>query len=350
MTVSIIVPCYNVASYLDRFFESIIGQTHRQLEIIIVNDGSTDETLAGLRRYVPKLEECGFSVNLIDQQNRGLAGAVDTGLKYVSGEFLTWPDPDDWLTPDSIERRVELMREFPDAGLLRTASKLFIQKYDKLEGHIGLIDGPPRIVDNIFGRHFLGRTHYHPVCHFVRTEAFLATTGRSIHVAPGGNSQNLQMLLPLSERYPTIEAGDICAFYTVRDDSRSRRDVTALPKIKRTHMLLDNLLQTIPKLCGNHDQYGRVAEQAWLRNRVLMLAFEGNCPEEGIQVLDRCGFGSLRARLVRVLLRLKAKLFPHNNQITLEGQKAPLSSRAFLKLVWFNPDSVSLPLKADDKN
>jgi len=342
--VSIISPCYNVERFIGRFFDSLVGQSYKQLEVILVNDGSTDGTGELIRVSVPRLEAEGYIVKMVEQENRGLAGAIDAGLKHFTGEFLTWPDPDDWLTLDSIERRVELMRRFPDAGLLRTACRLYLDERGEFGGDLGRVGGDPVVLDDLFSRLFLGRTHYHPVCYFARSSPFLASTGRSIHVAEGGNSQNLQMLLPLTERFPTIEVGEICANYTVRADSRSHRDVTPGPKVKRIMMLLDNLLQTIPKLAGNHNEYRRVAEQAWLRNRLLITAFEGNLVSDGEAALGRSGLSAVRRLLARAILHGKARFFPSSNHLTPEGGSAPYATRAFRKVVRFDPDSVSLPL------
>lgn len=342
--VSIIVACYNVESFIARFLDSLLEQTYKRLEIIIVNDGSTDKTGEVILKYDPLLVAQGYYVKIVNQQNRGLAGAVDTGLKHFRGEFLTWLDPDDWLTPNSIELRVARMREYPDAGLLRTVTRNFIQDEGLFRGHLGEPGSSARWRPDLFALFFLGRTHYHNTGHFVRSSAFLATTGRSIHVAPGGNSQNIQMLLPLTERFATVETGDLCAYYAVRRDSRSHRDVNAAPKARRILMLLENILQTIPKLAGDHDRYRSIARSAWLRNRQLVIAFEGNLVKEGELALGECGLGKTRAFLARWVLRAKARHFPDWNRLTPDGAKPPITTRAFLKLVRFNPDLVVLPL------
>jgi glycosyltransferase involved in cell wall biosynthesis len=342
--VSIIAPCYDVERFIVRFIDSLVDQTYKRLEIILVNDGSTDRTGEMIRKSLSCLELEGYIVKVVEQANRGLAGAIDTGLKHFTGEFVTWPDPDDWLTPDSITRRVELMRRFPDAGLLRTACRLYLDERGEFGGDLGRVGGDPVVLGDLFSRLFLGRTHYHPVCYFARSSAFLATTGRSIHVAEGGNSQNLQMLLPLTERFPTVEAGEICANYTMRADSRSRRDVTPAPKVRRITMLVDNLMQTIPKLAGDQVEYRKIAEQAWLRNRLLIAAFEGNLVSVGESALGRSGLSAVRRSLARTLLHGKARLFPSSNHLTPEGGSAPYATRAFRKVVHFDPDSVSLPL------
>lgn len=134
--VSLLVPCYDVAAYFGTFLESVLEQTYRDLEVILVNDGSDIATTEALRNAVPRLEAAGFSVTLIEQENKGLAGAIDAGLKHVSGEFLMWPDPDDWLLPNSVERRVQIMRENPDVGLLRSNSRLFIEAKQEFDGHL----------------------------------------------------------------------------------------------------------------------------------------------------------------------------------------------------------------------
>lgn len=92
-TVSIILPCYNVAPYLDECLESLVRQTWEDLEIICVNDGSTDDTPAVLRGWAQK----DARIRVIDRENGGLSAARNTGIDAATGEYIGFVDPDDYV-------------------------------------------------------------------------------------------------------------------------------------------------------------------------------------------------------------------------------------------------------------
>lgn len=92
--VSIIIPAYNVEPYIQKCVDSVLCQTLVNKEIIIVNDGSTDNTLNILLKYKEKNNQ----INLISQENGGLSNARNTGLKNAKGEYIVFLDSDDWLT------------------------------------------------------------------------------------------------------------------------------------------------------------------------------------------------------------------------------------------------------------
>ena len=94
--ISVIVPVYNVASYLDRCVESIIKQTYENLEIILVNDGSTD----GCAQICDAWAEKDHRVVVIHRNNGGLSCARNSGLSIAAGEFIMFVDSDDYIAPD----------------------------------------------------------------------------------------------------------------------------------------------------------------------------------------------------------------------------------------------------------
>lgn len=100
--VSIIVPCYNVEKYLTACLESLISQTYSNIEIIAVNDGSTDQTSDILEKYANYSQ-----IKVINQQNTGLSGARNTGIKHAVGEYLCFVDSDDWIENDTIEKAIQ---------------------------------------------------------------------------------------------------------------------------------------------------------------------------------------------------------------------------------------------------
>ena len=94
--VSVIIPCYNVEKYVGQCLDSVRGQTMPDLEIICVNDGSTDSTLDVLNKYAAQDSR----IHIISQDNAGLSVARNAGLKYASGEYIAFLDPDDFVASD----------------------------------------------------------------------------------------------------------------------------------------------------------------------------------------------------------------------------------------------------------
>jgi Glycosyltransferases involved in cell wall biogenesis len=91
--VSIIIPVYNVEDYLRQCLDSVINQTLRDLEIICVNDGSTDKSLQILEEYAHKDKR----IRIINQKNSGQGTARNTGMDYATGEYVGFVDSDDWI-------------------------------------------------------------------------------------------------------------------------------------------------------------------------------------------------------------------------------------------------------------
>lgn len=106
--VSVILPIYNVAPYLDEAFQSIIRQTLSDIEIIAVNDGSTDNSQEIIERYAA--QDC--RIVTIRQENQGLSGARNTALQHATGEFVYMMDSDDVLSnPDSLRISYEYAKK-----------------------------------------------------------------------------------------------------------------------------------------------------------------------------------------------------------------------------------------------
>ena len=98
--ISIIVPVYNVEAYLPQCLDSLINQTYQDLEIICVNDGSTDSSLVILQQYQSKDKR----IRVVSQKNQGLSGARNTGISQATGEWMMFVDSDDWLNINCCEK------------------------------------------------------------------------------------------------------------------------------------------------------------------------------------------------------------------------------------------------------
>ena len=97
--ISIIIPVYNVEQYLDRCVQSVIHQTLKNIEILLVDDGSPDRCPELCDGYALQDRR----IKVIHKKNGGLASARNTGLRVASGEFIFFLDSDDWLDLDGLE-------------------------------------------------------------------------------------------------------------------------------------------------------------------------------------------------------------------------------------------------------
>ncbi|KAA3628682.1 MAG: glycosyltransferase [Proteobacteria bacterium] len=109
--VSVIIPAYNCAPYLPTAIESVLSQSHEDLELIVVDDGSTDTTSSILEPYVGR-------IRLLRQKNAGAAAARNYGLALAKGELIAFLDADDWWEPCKLAAQVTAFEEFPMAGLV----------------------------------------------------------------------------------------------------------------------------------------------------------------------------------------------------------------------------------------
>ena len=105
--VSIGVPVYNVEEYLRACLDSIMNQTFTDFEVIMVDDGSTDNSFNICQEYVARDNR----FKLFHQENKGIAGARNTCLKYMKGEYINWVDSDDKVEPNYLERLLEVQAE-----------------------------------------------------------------------------------------------------------------------------------------------------------------------------------------------------------------------------------------------
>lgn len=113
--VSIIIPCHNAGRWLAETLESALAQTWPATEIIFINDGSTDGSLAVAQQFAAR------GVRVIDQPNRGASAARNHGLRAARGEFMQFLDADDLISPDKIAAQIELLRTRP-AGTVATCA------------------------------------------------------------------------------------------------------------------------------------------------------------------------------------------------------------------------------------
>lgn len=116
VSLSLVVPVYNMEKYLSRCINTLLFQTSNDYEIILVNDGSTDNSGPICDEYCKKYPDL---IRVIHKENGGLSSARNTGICEAKGDFVVFPDPDDWVEPNYVESFLELQNEI-DADLVCT--------------------------------------------------------------------------------------------------------------------------------------------------------------------------------------------------------------------------------------
>lgn len=245
--VSIITPCYNGEKFLDRYFESILAQTYDNLELIFVNDGSQDRTEEIALAYSEKLENKGIRYIYKKQQNAGQAAALNSGLKKFNGEYVTWPDSDDLMTPDCIEKKVEFLENNPQFALCICKTKVVEENAPDIEKEI-YQRIPPMKDDNFFeDLIFIRNVYFTPGAYMVRSKQLLnVLPDREIYCGRGG--QNCQILLPLLYHYQCGYMQDVLNTYFVRNTSHSHSINDSGKMIEQINLYETILLETLKKI------------------------------------------------------------------------------------------------------
>lgn len=120
--VSVIIPCYNGAKFIAATIESVLAQTDPAREVFVIDDGSTDNSAAIVRKYVDRSQagETPTRVTLIQQANAGESRARNVGIAQAAGEFIAFLDADDLWLADKTARQVEAFRQYPDVAAVHT--------------------------------------------------------------------------------------------------------------------------------------------------------------------------------------------------------------------------------------
>lgn len=215
--VSVIIPCYNGASVIDHSIESVYNQDWGQIELIVVDDGSTDSSKEKILAWTDRFAQKGFVLKYVYQQNRGLGGAIDTGLKHVTGEYLTLLDADDYYLPGSVSKKARYLDQHPDCAGVRsngwmmrgTEKELFITSEEE------------KNITDLFDGLLFGKTNNWAGSYMVRTDIlFDFYPDRNIY--PSRFGQNMQILLPVAYRRKFGYIDEPLMAYVIHENSHSQ--------------------------------------------------------------------------------------------------------------------------------
>ncbi|MDJ0896267.1 MAG: glycosyltransferase family A protein [Alphaproteobacteria bacterium] len=205
--VTVFLPCFNAAQFLPRALASLDAQTYRDFEVLVVDDGSTEpETLRYLDQDLPS------GVRLIRQENRGLAGARNTGFREARGELVVPLDCDDALAPQFLERTIQTLDATPTAEFAFSHFELCGERRGVLVKHF-----------NAFEQLFLNQL---PYCMLQRKRMWAALGGYDESMRDGYEDWEYN-IRAIGAGYIGVEVPEPLFIYTVRADGmlqmKSRR-------------------------------------------------------------------------------------------------------------------------------
>jgi len=267
--VSIITPCYNGEEYVQRFLSSVLNQTYDNIEMIFINDGSTDNTEKIVLEYKNKFNDKGIELIYIYQKNKGQAAAINKGLKIFRGKYLTWPDSDDVLNYDNIKFKVNYLEHHQDCGMVLCKSRIIDNSSLKQIGILQRI--PPVGKDTLFYDLIIeNNVYFAPGGYMVRGSSFLdVNMDRQIYECAAG--QNWQMLLPIAYKYKCGYLNEFLYDYMLRVDSHSRRETTEEDILKKSYNHEDTLTTVINEMkIADEKYYLMIIKEKYIRNKLII--------------------------------------------------------------------------------
>jgi glycosyltransferase involved in cell wall biosynthesis len=214
--ISIIVPVYNMESYLDRCMSSILNQTYKNLEIILVDDGSTDSSPKMCDDYAIKDNR----IKVVHKENGGLSDARNAGLKIATGNYIGYVDSDDWIELDMYERMYNACVE----NNVQLAVCRYFREYDDKT----VDDGTPRI--EIFSRDEILRIYItdkdgYMVYNSVWSKLFKRELVEGVVFPKGRNSEDIMYTTRALCKLDKAAYIDTCLYHYVIDRKDSIMNV-----------------------------------------------------------------------------------------------------------------------------
>ena len=191
--VSVIIPCYNGERFIDQSIASVYLQDYTPIELIVVDDGSTDGSAERIQAWKERFTQKGDTLKYLYQTNQGQAAATNYGLKHVTGQYLSLLDADDVFLPGSLSKRMEFLEAHPDYVGVRSNGWRVCGK----DRQLFIISDEEKQIADLFTALSFGKTNNWAGTYMVRTSTlFEAYPDRNIN--PSRMGQNFQILLPVA--------------------------------------------------------------------------------------------------------------------------------------------------------
>ncbi len=246
-TISILVPVFQGRPFVGRCLQSVLQQTYKNIELIVIDDGSTDGTKEFIESFETDFADLGMRLVCLRQENAGQASAINYGLKHVTGDYVAWFDSDDVLQPFFAEALISCLNNRPDADFAvgqlafvnetRPDRVLFIKKRVPPVGYDSFFDDLLEERNIVFGSG----------CLVVRKD-YLFRRLKNREILTNREGQNWQLMLPITYHGKCVYYDAVVAKIFQRPSSHSRHQRTPRQIIDRYRGFIDLLNGTIARM------------------------------------------------------------------------------------------------------
>lgn len=249
--VSILTPMYNTEKYVHRLLDSVLSQDYPCIEMIVVDDGSTDGSARVVEGYAGRFSEKGYALRYVHQPNSGQSVALKNGLGLVTGEYLTWPDSDDFYSSDTaISKMVDVLESADEAFQMVRTHVRYVRDYTlellRTEGAGTREEEDPSLFEDcLFDSNGF---FYCAGSYMVRTAVLKELTGFDIYTEKNAG-QNWQLLLPVLYAYRCKTIPEPLFTVVERDSSHSRGQYSGYQRAQvRKKAYLDTRKETLKRI------------------------------------------------------------------------------------------------------
>lgn len=312
--VSVITPCYNGEKHIFRLLDSLLSQDYPEIEMIVVDDGSTDNSRDIIESYVDRFVEKGYRLQYVYQKNAGQAAAINKALPLVNGEYLVWPDADDYYASNTaISEMVKAFESLDDSYGIVRCEEVFVKEEDLSQ--VG-VQKYQTHKERIFEEYFTAKESVAVTgSHMMRMSLFDEVNPQR-HIFDGRAPQNFQMLLPLCYSYKVFTLEKLLYTILIRKNSHSRSAESYekhIEDFKGYQEILDNTFFSIKAMTDADRQRSlRLSHIYCLTGKLFYALKFGKAKEANLFAKELKGLGvkqtkagMIRLRLVYVPLLLK---------------------------------------------
>lgn len=256
--ISVITPCYNSGAFVAKLLDSVLMQNYPSVEMIAVDDDSSDNTAQVIKSYISRFESRGYTLRYIHQPHGGQSAAINRALKIITGEFLVWPDSDDFYSgPESLGKLAGALKDSPEDVALARCLPAYVDGQDR---ELSSGNGVPRYINPnkqwLFRDALWGQNGFWYLSggYMVKMRCLdECIPGREIACAVNAG-QSWQLLLPLLHRYRCLTVKEKLITVLVRKDSHSRNFFNTYKTVMQKHRDFEYvLLATLEKIQGIDD-------------------------------------------------------------------------------------------------
>lgn len=253
--VSVVIPAYNASRFIERTLESVLSQTYRNLEVLVVNDGSTDDTATIVERYVA----LDSRITLLHQANAGVAAARNLGIETSTGELIAFVDADDVWYPTNLEKQVQVLANSDESVGMVYSWSADIDEDDQLTGNSRISRYYGYIFPALFDYNIIGNAS----AIMVRRQCFERVGGYSteLRAQKAQGCEDWDIYLRIAAIYQVYLVPEILVGYRQLVDSMSR-NVDAM--MKSRFLTLQTLESRFPGLYPRIERWSAGMYQTYI--------------------------------------------------------------------------------------